>query len=110
MTRKRFVKLLMANGADRNEANRRAGRIPAEVSYASALPRIVWVLRMRCVGTSMKKASKAVGAMADAFSSFTAGVAGPSISTLTADEFAPFGRTGQDAAQEITRRQRNCLS
>lgn len=99
MKRKRFIKLLMANGADRNEANRIAGEIPAAVPYASAFHRVVWSVMVGSFAMAAKDVANAFTAMGWAFSQPT---------FFIADEKSPFGRKEYEEWLKIKRGWREC--
>lgn len=61
MTRKRFIKLLMARGLTRNEATRCANWRPYGKPYANYYEEILWRVELACMGRRlMNKMRKAI--------------------------------------------------
>lgn len=74
MTRKRFVKLCMANGYSRNAANRIAAKVPdSGKSYAEAYKALLAVKRLSvtlgpALSETMKRATEVIAKMTKAIS------------------------------------------
>lgn len=65
MTRKRFVKRLMGEGASRNKANQWANKRLQFQSYSSLYPRASFSLAIARLGMTSKQAGKALGELAE---------------------------------------------